>query len=1117
MSARALPLLLFATPSIAQHGDEPYVPEVKAASDEAGQALERTIVQEGFRVELFAAEPHLANPVVFAIDSEMRFYVAETFRLHRGVTDMRSHMNWLDDELACRTVEDRVAMMRKHEGDRFDEGYAQEHERIKLVWDSDGDGVADTSTVFADGFQDPADGIAAGVLPIGDDVYYACIPDLWLLRDEDGDGVADQRRSLHTGWGVHIALLGHDMHGLQRGPDGRLYWSIGDRGFHVEHEGKVHAHHHAGAVLRSDLDGSNLEVFATGLRNPQELCFDDHGNLWTGDNNSDGGDRARWTYVPEGAEIGWRHAFQYIRFPNARGPWNAEKVWHPPHQGQPAYTVPCVANFSDGPSGLAYYPGTGFGPDWRGHFFLCDFRGGPRNSGVHAFRVEAKGAGFELTDPKRFLWNCLPTDVDFGPDGNLYYSDWVNGWGMTGKGRLYRVTTDAYAEERAEVAGLLGEGMAGRGTEELGRLLRHPNQRVRLEAQWALADRSAAGVLVEAALDRGAGLARLHGLWGLGQVARAEPRRAEGIVRELLEGQPETDDEVSAQVMALLGDLRWRPAAALALRMLSEGSPRARGMAAQALGRMGSSEAFGPLVELLATNDDADPWLRHQAIWALVGLGDVEALVALAEDPRPAVRRAAVVALRRLEDPAVARVLADGDPSIVGEAARAIYDVPIDGAMEALAQLLPSVTPEDRHYLARRALLANRRLGGAARAERIGAWLAAGGQRETNREAVEILRDWAAPSSRDPMTGEWRPVEPRPVAQARGAIEALVVTEAFWPLDEDGLIDPARGGRLDREGLRALIGALDQHRESEVAAQVLLGLTSNYEWHWEVRRDALEAVLRNEHLPMDREDVLAWAFADPDGRVRSIAYQRLGQSDPHRAVNLLTVAALGGPVEERGAAILALGAIDHDSARGALDGMGEHVVAEGTTVLELIEAQEAQGRVDFQVGGLTSAVAELVGDTGELGPVADHLYALAGGDPRAGRKVFLDKTETSCLRCHAYADKGGSEVGPELTDVGARLSRRDLLLSILDPNLAVAEEYENWVFALDDGTVVTGRVRSEDGTLIVVETPQKELVEFAPEEVGARRRDQSSMPQDVATHLSRRELRDLVAFLAAQE
>jgi quinoprotein glucose dehydrogenase len=81
----------------------------------------------------------------------------------------------------------------------------------------------------------------------------------------------------------------------------------------------------------------------------------------------------------------------------------------------------------------------------------------------------------------------------------------------------------------------------------------------------------------------------------------------------------------------------------------------------------------------------------------------------------------------------------------------------------------------------------------------------------------------------------------------------------------------------------------------------------------------------------------------------------------------------------------------------------------------------------------------------------------------------------------------------------------------------VAEEFENWVIALDDGTVVTGRIRSETDERITLETPQKEILELLPDEVEARRRDQSSMPQDVATHLTRQELRDLVAFLSEQK
>src|SRR5262249_1882717 len=184
--------------------------------------------------------------------------------------------------------------------------------QVRRIVDTDGDGVADADTVFATNFHDHAAGIGAGLLAYHGDVYYACIPDLWRLRDKDGDGVAEVQEKLSSGYGVHGALLGHDLHGLRIGPDRRLYFSIGDRAFHVETKEGVLAHPQSGAVLRCELDGSHLEVWADGLRNPQELSFDDYGNLWTGDNNSDGGDRARWVEVIEGGDAGGRRADQWL-------------------------------------------------------------------------------------------------------------------------------------------------------------------------------------------------------------------------------------------------------------------------------------------------------------------------------------------------------------------------------------------------------------------------------------------------------------------------------------------------------------------------------------------------------------------------------------------------------------------------------------------------------------------------------------------------------------------------------------------------------------------------------------------------------------------------------------
>lgn len=495
----ALPPLGFALLALAAAAQDsghdpakPFEPKIAAASKEPEQAMKRVRLPSGTKIELFAAEPLLANPVAFCFDEKGRCYVAETYRIQKGVTDNRNHMYWLDDDLACRTVADRVAMYKKHLKDQFS-SYEVAHDRVRLIEDTKGTGIADKATVFADGFHFAADGIGAGVLARKGNVYYTCIPNLWLLKDTKGTGKADFRKALSTGYGVHVSFYGHDMHGLRMGPDGRLYFSIGDRGFNVKTaEGKTLAFPDTGAVLRCEPDGSNLEVYAYGLRNPQELAFDEYGNLFTGDNNSDSGDKARLVYVVEGGDSGWRIGYQYGSQMSDRGPWNAEKLWHLPHEGQPAYIVPPVAHVADGPSGLCYNPGGAALPDrYAGHFFMCDFRGTPNISGVRSFAVKPKGAGFEMVDQHECIWSVLATDCDFGPDGGLYVSDWVQGWEGTGKGRIYRVVDPEKRKSAAvlEVKKLLAEGFDKRPIPELVKLLEHPDMRVRQEAQFALADK----------------------------------------------------------------------------------------------------------------------------------------------------------------------------------------------------------------------------------------------------------------------------------------------------------------------------------------------------------------------------------------------------------------------------------------------------------------------------------------------------------------------------------------------------------------------------------------------------------------------------------------------------
>jgi quinoprotein glucose dehydrogenase len=503
---------------------------VAAASDEGELAIKRFKVAPGLKVDLWAAEPLLANPVAIAVDEKGRWYVAETFRHSDGVLDIRGHMNWLEQELAAKTIEDRLAILK---GDpKIDlKKLSAQTDRVRLIWDSTGSGRADKATVFAEGFNDPLDGIGAGLLARKGSVYFTCIPDLWLLQDTKGTGVADVKKSLSRGYGVRTAFLGHDLHGLRIGPDGKLYFTVGDRGANITAiDGKKISNPETGAAFRCNLDGSDLEIFCLGLRNPQELAFDKFGNLWTCDNNSDAGDPARWAYLVEGADNGWRVGWQFINQPNARGPWLAERLCYPHFEGQAAYIVPPVAILGNGPSGITYYSGTGLPDAYRDHFFVANFSGGPGNSGIFSVSVTPKGAGFEMNKPDQLIWNILTTDVEIGVDGGVYVSDWVNGWGKPGKGRIYRIhdpAVDSSALVR-ETRKLIADGMDARPIAELAQLVAHADMRVRLEAQFALVEKGADGraALAQAARANADQLARLHGIWGLGQLAAASLKKS---------------------------------------------------------------------------------------------------------------------------------------------------------------------------------------------------------------------------------------------------------------------------------------------------------------------------------------------------------------------------------------------------------------------------------------------------------------------------------------------------------------------------------------------------------------------------------------------------------------
>lgn len=1109
-----LPTLLWAD-------DTPYAPKVEPASDEGQRAIAGFVKPDDVQVELFAAEPMLANPVAFAVDHRNRFYVAETFRLHAGVSDMRQHMDWLEQDLSSRTVEDRVSMYRERLSPEEFARWGTEQDRVRRIIDSDGDGRADAATVFADGFDGQETGIGAGLLARGDTVWFTNIPHLWKLRDEDDDGRADDREVLSTGYGVHVGFLGHDLHGAIMGPDGKLYFSIGDRGINVlDPDGNpAHVIPDTGSILRCDPEtGWPLEVVATGLRNPQELAFNEYGDLFTVDNNSDGGDQARLVHVVEGGDSGWRIGYQFLREPVTRGPWNAEKLWQPESENTAAYLLPPLANLSDGPSGLTYHPGVALLPDrYQGHLFLADFRGNPGQSGVRALAVDQKGASYTLTADEQFLWGLQATDVDFGTDGALYVSDWGEGWGMTGKGRLYRVLAmDAADPEAAQqVQDILAEGMGCRTIEGLADLLGHPDMRVRLEAQFELAARGRQEQ-AEAADDPptaylalrdtlrdldAAPRARRHAVWGLRQLASA----GQGVaIAELADHLEDNDPEIRAQSALALSDGSWTrsgPPPVVAERsrklitMLADASPRARLAAAYALGQPGRQESIRPILELLRENADQDVTLRHAGVMGLAGIGDEAALLGMRADVSPAVRLGALLALRRLNSPDVAQFLDDESAEVVLEAARAINDVPIEGALARLAAIRP--TAETPEAVSRRIVNANLRVGQPENARNL-ATIAASGSLDGSLRAMALdaLSEWSDPSDIDRIVGVWRPLDERPAGPAIAALGSVlggILSDGSEPVRRSASRAAAALGM--REAVPALLALLDDP-DSGPRSRV------------EALR-SLDALSAEGLIEATRK-----ALQDPSSPVRSEALRILSRLSPAEAIPGLAEVLRSGDLEARQQTFATLGAMEVIEADTILLEWLDQFLAgsvEPGIRLDLIEAAR-QRDSDAIRKKLDQYEATLAADD----PLAPYRLALAGGDVERGVTIFREKAAVSCLRCHKVDGKGG-EVGPDLTGIGSKQDREYLLRSIVVPSAEIAEGFETVVVALADGQVLSGVSKgTQDGVLRLM-TPEGELKLVPESEIEERAGGASAMPQDLIQHLSLRELRDLIEFLSLSE
>lgn len=1062
---------------------------ISAQAELAAKAIK---VPEGFTLKTVASEPNLANGVAFCFDPAGRIFVAETYRVKKGVEDNRWHPTWVDDDLSARTVADRRAFFQRQMGDRINE-FTQNSEQVRLLEDRDGDGVYEFSSVFSTGYREIEDGAAAGVLWSNGRLLFTCVPALWELRDADRDAKAESRRALATGFGVHTALFGHDLHGLCEGPDGKIYFSVGDRGLNVETPAGAIVNTDSGAVLRCNADGSQLELFATGLRNPQELAFNEFGDLFTVDNNSDSGDKARLVHVVEGMDAGWRMQFQYL--PD-RGPFNREKIWHTRNDTQPASIVPPLAHIAKGPSGLVHYPGTGLPAEFAGAFFLVDFLGTSTTSGIHRLHVVPHGATYRLDDFRPFVMGVLATDCDFGPKGDFYVLDWVEGWTGPGSGRVHRITaTDATStQERVATAAALAKCRNAAEAELIG-LLGNRDRRVRMAAQKRLVASGPMAIdsLAAAAENKSATLlARLHALWALGELGESNPRAFDAIA--WLCG--DDDPEVRAQAARAVGramrenDARRAEFGARLVKLLTDHSPRVRCFAATSLGTLRYSRGLAALMDA-AARDGNDPTLRHAISLGLAGSQSSATLVNAASGADEVQRLVIVVALGKQKSPLVASLLSDKSERVVLEAARIIWDTPLPAADAQLAAMIGELGAKP-DPLIRRVLAANV---AGRRPQNLRALIQFACRADTSsvlRDLTwELVRTWAAPAPRDSVHGHWRPIAPRPAAELKAALhDALRTLVEVADANPLGLIVAAEF-QVDEaySPLLAVVGDANQPADVRVRAIAAFGAATDA-----TVRQATDA-----------------GRTSNDAAVRSAARKLLADRFPDRVVDELKQVLASGTVSEKQAAIDTLATVATPTA-SALLGEWMDRLEKGTCPLEL--------QVDLLEAADKSADASLVArrkryyERFSTGNLVDRFANCAvGGDAERGRTIFETNETLSCRRCHSVKP-GEVLVGPCLADVGLRRKPEEILESIVTPNATISEGFETAVLQLDTGVVVTGIVRRESDSVIELVDADAKPILVDPKTVEDRVKGVSPMPTNLIEQMTPRELRDLVAYLS---
>ncbi len=413
-------------------------------------------VADGLELTSFATEPQLINPTNIDVDANGRVWVCEAYNYRPDINGNPT----------------------KKEGDR-----------IIILEDTNADGKADVTKTF---YQGPEINSPLGIAVLGNKVYVSQSPYIWIFTDENGDDKADKKEILFQG--IEGQQHDHGAHAVTFGPDGKLYFNLGNEGKQLKDKnGKIVVdidgkeispkNYKQGLALRCNLDGSDVEVLGQNFRNNYELAVDSYGTIWQSDNDDDGNKATRINYVMQHGNYGYTSEI------NGAG-WRASRVnqedsiplkhWH---LNDPGVIPNLLQTGAGSPTGIIVYEGTLLPKSFQNQIIHCD--AGPNV--VRSYPVVKDGAGYKasinvMVDGSADQW-FRPADVCAAPDGSLYIADWydpgVGGHdaGDQSKGRIYRLAPNdhKYTQPKNDFNSIEGNITALQSPNQATRFLAYQN------------------------------------------------------------------------------------------------------------------------------------------------------------------------------------------------------------------------------------------------------------------------------------------------------------------------------------------------------------------------------------------------------------------------------------------------------------------------------------------------------------------------------------------------------------------------------------------------------------------------------------------------------------------